>query len=64
MDWIFVAAAVVCGWAFLSIIGGERQRKLYELASRIPPEPVEPEPAVEEPIVVGGPVSQVQPDKP
>jgi hypothetical protein len=57
MDWIVVIAALICGWALLSIVGGEYQRKLYELATRVEPDPESKEPIVEEPIVVGAPAS-------
>lgn len=31
MDYVLVIGAVVCGWAALRVIGGERERRLQDL---------------------------------
>ena len=34
MEWIYVVAAVISGWAMLRIMGNERERRLEDLASQ------------------------------
>jgi len=51
MTWFFVGGAVLCGWAMLRTMGGERERCLREreaataTASEPPPAPVPSKPA-------------------
>ena len=43
MTWILVAGAVVCCWAMLRTMGGERERRVVELrAANAPPPPPPP----------------------
>jgi hypothetical protein len=45
MNWLAVTTVVLCAWAFLRVLGGERQRLIQEL----PPDPEPTAEAVPEP---------------
>ncbi len=53
MSWILVFGAVVCGWAMLRTMGGERERRLTEkrAAAQPPPPPAPTPPANPQPNV-------------
>jgi hypothetical protein len=34
MEWIYVVAAAISGWAMLRIMGNERERRLEDLAAQ------------------------------
>jgi hypothetical protein len=43
MSWILVSGAVLCGWAMLRTMGGERERRVFEQrAAAVPPPPPAP----------------------
>lgn len=48
MDYVLVIAAVVCAWASLRVIGGERERRVRDIVTTIaslpPVEPIEQSP--------------------
>ena len=39
MSWILVCGAVVCAWAMLRTMGGERERRAREQLAALPPPP-------------------------
>jgi hypothetical protein len=42
MTYAVAIGIVVCGWAMLSVLGGERERRLRELEAELPPRPADP----------------------
>ena len=35
MSWIWIIGSVICGWSLLTIMGGERNRRLGEIIYQI-----------------------------
>ncbi len=55
MTFFLVLSCVVCAWAMLRVVGGERTQQIREIESRLKKQAEKPKVDPDEPIVVGGP---------
>jgi hypothetical protein len=60
MTFFLVLSCVVCAWAMLRVVGGERTQGIREIESRLKKEAEKPKVDPDEPITVGGPDSMPQ----
>jgi hypothetical protein len=55
MTFFLILSCVVCAWAILRVVGGERTQQIRAIESRLKKEAEKPKVDPDEPIVVGGP---------
>jgi hypothetical protein len=58
MNWLAITTVVLCAWAFLRVLGGERQRLIQEL----PPDPIPTAEAAPEPAPTSAPAKAAKPN--
>ena len=64
MIYFLIFSSVLCGWAMLRLMGGERAQRIREIEARVRKAAEPPPPPTDEPIAVGGPAPVTPPAQP